>query len=163
MNNLDEKRFLDWARKMRAEIESLTYEKAKTATDVEIVEMLYGFKVYDQNNEFKVGDIYREPETDRPIRCAIAYNGAEHADWTYKTPTLFFYLHGVSPETAFPYTPATNAVDMWKVGEYCTYTGEYATFDSFGEDFRDKIITPVADTVYSPDVRPTDWKIVEVE
>lgn len=148
MERINEKALLDWARKIRKQIEEETYAKAETATPAEIVQMAFGFKVYEQEQEYAVGDIRRDGDTDQPKRCLIAYNGAEQPDWTIKNGTLWAAYHGISPETAYPWEAPTGAHDMYKAGEYMTYTDE-------------KIYKALVDTSYSPEVVPDQWEVYE--
>lgn len=110
-------------------------------SNAEIVQVSIGFPYYKQEGTYHVGDIRRHPETEQPFKCILEYDATVQTTWTLDTPTLWIPYHGISKDTAYPWKAPTGAHDMYKVGEYMTYTDG-------------QIYKCLQDTVYSP----TDYK-----
>lgn len=81
--------------------------------------------------------------------CFAPYNNAVYPDvrpgeaswYTFNRP-----LHGTSPETARPFVPVQGAHDMYRSGEYMSWTD--------GTVYRCK-----ADTNFSPEEYPQAWEV----
>lgn len=84
-----------------------------------------------------------------PYKCVQAHDSTSNPTWTPDvTPSLWMQYHGTSKETARPWVAPTGAHDMYKVGEYMSWT------DS-------NIYKCTYDTTYSPAEYAQAWDIVE--
>lgn len=103
--------------------------------------------VYEQAGQYKVGDIRTDPETRQPFRCILAYDADVQTDWTLHTPTLWAPYHSTDVTAAYPWAEPTGAHDMYKAGEYMTYTDGM-------------IYRCIADTNFSPEAYEQAWEKV---
>lgn len=100
------------------------------------------------NGKYIVGDVRTDPKTGYPYECITPHDSIANPDYTIDNRTLWTPWHSHSADYALPYEQPTGAYDMYKNGEYMIWT--------------DKLIyKAIADTVYSPDVRPEDWALTE--
>lgn len=116
-------------------------------TDAEIVRVAIGYPYYKQNKVHTVGEICRDRETEQLKKCIVEYDGSVQTEWTIEDGTLWYSFHGINEMTAYPYAAPTGAHDMYKAGEYMTYTDG-------------QIYKAVKDTAYSPEDVPGDWELV---
>lgn len=142
------KDLINWAKTQRKLMELHAAEVAKTADDKTIVEIAVGFPYYKQDMVHQVGEICRDPDTEQPKKCVTEYDGSVQTDWTIKTGTLWYAYHGISKETAYQYVPPTGAHDIYKAGEFMTFTDG-------------QIYKCLADTSYSPADLPDSWEVQE--
>lgn len=135
-------------------IRSILVDHAKSVaakenvTNAEIVRVAIGFPYYKQDKAYAVGDICRDPDTEQPRKCVIAYDGSVNTDWTIKTATIWTPYHGIDIYTAYPWEAPTGAHDIYKAGEYMTYTDG-------------AIYKCLSDTNFSPDDLSDAWEKVE--
>ncbi len=125
-------------------------EKVRTTegvTNAEIVKVAIGFPYYRQEGTYHVGDVRRHPDTEQPYKCILEYDASTQTDWTIETATLWTPYHGISKDTAYPWSAPTGAHDMYKAGEYMTYTNGM-------------IYKCLSDTAYSPEEYEQGWEIV---
>lgn len=120
----------------------------ESVTNAEIVRAAIGFPYYKQDKAYAVGDICRDPDTEQPKKCAIAYDGSEQPEWTIKVGTIWYPYHGIDRFTAYPWEAPTGAHDIYKAGEWMTYTDG-------------KVYKALSDTAYSPDDLSTSWEVQE--
>lgn len=118
-------------------------------TNAQIVRAAIGFPYYKQDKSYAVGDICRDPETEQPKKCAIAYDGAIQPEWTIKDGTLWYPYHGIDKYTAYPWQAPTGAHDVYKVGEWMTYTDG-------------AIYKCLTDTNFSPEELSEAWEKQEI-
>lgn len=104
------------------------------------------FPVYKQSGQYKVGDVRRDLETGQPFRCILAYDADVQPDWNLSTPTLWIPYHGTDLDSAYPWKAPTGAHDMYKAGEYMTYTDG-------------AIYKCLSDTAYSPSDYAQAWEV----
>lgn len=130
---------------VRKMIELQAQELAKTADNTTIVDIADAFPYYIQSGIYKVGDIRRHPETGQPKKCRQEYDATLQSEWTIDNDTIWIPYHGISVDTAYPWSKPTGAQDMYKTGEYMTYTD--------GEIYRCK-----SDTAFSPDEYLEAWE-----
>lgn len=116
------------------------------AAEVNAMNLL--FPVYKQSGQYKVGDIRTDPATRQPFRCILAYDADVQQTWNLSTPTLWSPYHGCSKETAWPWVAPTGAHDMYKTGEFMTYTDG-------------KVYKCLTDTSYSPTDYVQAWEKIE--
>ena len=116
------------------------------AAEVNAMNLL--FPVYKQSGQYKVGDVRRDLETGQPFRCILAYDADVQPDWNLSTPTLWIPYHGTDLDSAYPWKAPTGAHDMYKVGEYMTFTDA-------------KIYKCLSDTAYSPADYAQAWEKAE--
>ena len=114
------------------------------AAEVNAMNLL--FPVYKQSGQYKVGDVRRDLETGQPFRCILAYDADVQPDWNLSTPTLWIPYHGTDLDSAYPWKAPTGAHDMYKVGEYMTFTDA-------------KIYKCLSDTNYSPSDYAQAWEV----
>lgn len=120
----------------------------ETTTAKEVNAMSTLFPVYRQTGQYKVGDIRTEPDTRQPFRCILAYDADAQPDWNLSTPTLWIPYHGTDLDSAYPWKAPTGAHDMYKIGEYMTYTDG-------------AIYKCLSDTNYSPSDYAQAWEKAE--
>ena len=113
------------------------------AAEVNAMNLL--FPVYKQSGQYKVGDVRRDLETGQPFRCILAYDADVQPDWNLSTPTLWIPYHGTDLDSAYPWKAPAGAHDMYKVGEYMTFTDA-------------KIYKCLSDTNYSPAEYAQAWE-----
>lgn len=118
----------------------------ETTTAKEVNAMSTLFPVYRQAGQYKVGDIRTDPDTRQPFRCILAYDADVQPDWNLSTPTLWIPYHGTDLDSAYPWKAPTGAHDMYKVGEYMTFTDA-------------KIYKCLSDTNYSPSDYAQAWDV----
>lgn len=136
-------------RQLRAFLERESQKKVTdttSAADVTGMDML--FPVYRQEGQYQVGDIRTDPESRQPHRCILGYDASVQKDWTLSTPTLWIPYHGTDKGSAYPWAAPTGAHDMYRSGEFMTYTD--------GAIYRCK-----QDTNYSPDDYAQAWEKAE--
>lgn len=136
---------VQWAKAQRKLMELQASELAKDLTDKEIVELVVAFPYYKQSGVYKVGDIRRDPKNDQPKQCKIEYDADVQTAWTIDDGTLWYAYHGISKETAYPWVAPTGAHDIYKAGQWMTYTDG-------------SVYECVKDTNYSPQDLPDAWK-----
>lgn len=118
----------------------------ETTTAKEVNAMSTLFPVYRQAGQYKVGDIRTDPDTRQPFRCILAYDADVQPDWNLSTPTLWIPYHGTDLDSAYPWKAPTGAHDMYKAGEYMTFTDT-------------KIYKCLSDTNYSPSDYAQAWEV----
>lgn len=138
---------LDWAKTLRKLMELQAVEYAKTADDKDVVELAVAFPYYKQSGIHKVGDIARDPETEVLKKCQVEYDGDVQTDWNISVGTVWYAYHGVSVATAYPYVAPTGGHDIYKAGEYMTFTDG-------------KVYKAIEDTDRSPAETPNKWEEV---
>ena len=80
-----------------------------------------------------------------PYKCVQAHDSTINKAWTPdKTPALWIQYHGTTLETARPWIPPTGAHDIYKVGEYMTWTDN-------------SIYKCLQNTNFSPEDYPQAW------
>ena len=104
------------------------------------------FPVYKQSGQYKVGDIRTDPDTRQPFRCILAYDADVQQAWNLQTPTLWIPYHGTDLDSAYPWKAPTGTHDMYKAGEYMTFTDA-------------KIYKCLSDTAYSPADYAQAWEV----
>lgn len=114
---------------------------------VDVTNLDIFFDVYKQSGKYEVGDIRRNPETDQPFKCILAYDADVQPDWNLDVATLWIPYHGTDEDHAYPFKAPNGAHDMYKQGEYMT--------------FIDVVYKAKMDTTYSPEEYPDAWEIVE--
>ena len=119
--------------------------KKESVTNEEIVKAAIGFPYYTQNKVHKVNDICRDPKTEQPKRCVQEYDGSVQTDWTIETGTIWCAYHGTSAMTAYPWQAPTGGHDIYKKGEWMTYTDG-------------NIYECISDTNFSPTDYAQAWK-----
>ncbi len=105
---------------LRKLIERMTEQAVKDGADP--AEFDLGFPIYKQNESFKAGDIRRDGSSDQPFECLIAYDGKVQPDWNLSTPSLWRPFHGKDVDHAYPWSAPTGAHDIYKDGDYMTFT-----------------------------------------
>ena len=80
------------------------------------------FPVYVQNKQHEAGEVATHPETGYPYECMTAYDGTAQQDWTIDNRTLWKPWHSRKKEYALPWEQPTGAHDMYKAGEYMSWT-----------------------------------------
>ncbi len=125
-----------------------TIRTTEGVTSDQIVKVAIGFPYYKQEGTYHVGDVRRHPDTEQPFKCILEYDASVQTTWTLDTPTLWIPYHGISKTTAYPWSAPTGAHDMYKAGEYMTYTDG-------------TIYKCLSDTAYSPTEYAQAWEAVE--
>lgn len=134
-------------KQLRIFLEQATQEKVTgTTTAKEVNAMSTLFPVYRQTGKYSVGDIRTNPETRQPFRCILAYDADVQLAWNLQTPTLWIPYHGTDLDSAYPWKAPTGAHDMYKAGEYMTFTDN-------------KIYKCLQDTNYSPADYAQAWEV----
>ena len=134
-------------RQMRAFLEAESQKKVTADTPaVEVNSMSLLFPVYKQSGKYSVGDIRTDPDSRQPHRCILAYDADVQPGWNLSTPTLWIPYHGTDSGCAYPWKAPTGAHDMYKVGEYMTFTDA-------------KIYKCLSDTNYSPAEYAQAWEV----
>lgn len=122
------------------------FAKTHFTENADIVKAAIGFPKWKAGVHYKVGDVARTPdEIKQPRKCILEHDSSE--SWNIKTPTLWIPLHGVSPETAYPWEDPTGAQDMYQVGEYVIYNGQ--------------LYRCLQATNYNPDLWVDGWQLVD--
>lgn len=103
------------------------------------------FPTYIQNKQHDAGEVATHPETGYPKECILAYDGTVQKDWTIDNRTLWKPWHSRKKEYALPWEQPTGAHDMYKEGEYMTWTDG-------------SIKKCVQDTNFNPDEYPQAWE-----
>lgn len=140
-------------RELAIVLRSMIEEYAETVrtkegvSDAEIVSVAIGFPYYKQEGTYHVGDVRRHPETEQPFKCILEYDASIQTDWSLDTSTLWTPYHGISKATAYPWQAPTGAHDMYKAGEYMTYTDGM-------------VYKCLADTAYNPEEYEGAWELV---
>lgn len=135
-------------RQLRAFLEEASQKKVTEdtpATEVSGMDML--FPIYRQEGVYSPGDIRTDPVTRQPHRCILGYDATQQKDWNLQTPTLWIPYHGTDKDSAYPWAEPTGAHDMYKAGEYMTYTDGL-------------IYRCTADTNFSPEAYGQAWEKV---
>ena len=84
-----------------------------------------------------------------PYRCVQAHDSTANPGWTpAATPALWMQYHGATKDSARPWVQPTGAHDMYKAGEYMTWTD--------GAIYR-----CISDTNYSPAEYAQAWTLEE--
>lgn len=125
-----------------------TIRATEGVSNAEIVKVAIGFPYYKQEGTYHVGDVRRHPETEQPYKCILEYDASVQTNWDLSVGTLWIPYHGISKTTAYPWSAPTGAHDMYKAGEYMTYTDGL-------------IYKCLSDTVYSPTGYAQAWEAVE--
>lgn len=116
------------------------------AAEVNAMNLL--FPVYKQSGQYKVGDVRRDLETGQPFRCILAYDADVQQAWNLQTATLWIPYHGTDLDSAYPWKAPAGAHDMYKAGEYMTYTDG-------------AIYKCLSDTNYNPEDYAQAWEKAE--
>lgn len=136
-------------KQLRIFLEQATQENVtETTTAKEVNAMSTLFPVYRQTGQYKVGDIRTDPDTRQPFRCILAYDADVQQAWTLQTPTLWVPYHGTDLDSAYPWKAPTGSHDMYKAGEYMTYTDG-------------AVYKCLQDTAYSPEDYAQAWEKTE--
>ena len=130
---------------VRKMIELQAQELVKTADNATIVDIADAFPYYIQSGLYKVGDIRRHPETGQPKKCRQEYDATLQTEWTINDDTIWIPFHGISESTAYPWAKPTGAHDMYRTGEYMTFTDTY-------------IYKCLSDTSFSPEEYAIAWE-----
>lgn len=133
--------------KMMVLVRQILEEKAQEAVKNGADPTLYdlGFPIYRQDESYEVGEIRRDPVTNQPFECLIDYDGGIHPDWDLSVPTLWKPYHGKDRNHAYPWALPSGAHDLYKAGEFMTYT------DGF-------IYKCLSDTAFAPDQAAVFWE-----
>lgn len=103
------------------------------------------YPVYEQNKYHEAGEVALHPDTGYPKECMTAYDGTVQQGWTIDNRTLWKPWHSRKPEYALPWEAPTGAHDMYKAGEYMSWTDG-------------TVKKCLRDTNYSPDEYPDAWE-----
>ena len=143
---IDERRALtQWRKLIEMVVQTVVTTKSPAAV-ITGFDML--FPVYKQNEMHEVDQIRTDPDTRQPKRCVTAYDGSVQTAWTIKDGTIWYAYHGTDKDHAYPYVAPTGAHDMYKAGEYMTYTDG-------------AIYKCLSDTNYSPEDYAQAWEKAE--
>lgn len=80
------------------------------------------FKEWTQGN-YSVGDI--RTSNGKPYECIMAHDSTNNPTWDISVRTLWKPYHSRKKEFALPYEAPTGSHDMYKVGEYMVFDGEF--------------------------------------
>lgn len=143
--DMDERTF----KQLRAFLEVESQKRvAESTAAAEVNAMNLFFPLYTQSGQYKVGDVRTNPETKQPYRCIQAYDADVQKDWDLSVDTLWVPYHGTDLDSAYPWKAPTGAHDMYKTGEYMTFTDN-------------KIYKCLQDTNYSPADYAQAWEKIE--
>lgn len=128
---------------VRSMIEQKTLDAIEQGTDPTEVDL--GIPIYLQNKQYRAGDIRRDVITNQPFECMTDYDGSVHTDWNLSVSTIWKPYHGKDINHAYPWAQPSGAHDLYKTGEFMTYT------DGF-------IYRCLSDTAFGPDQAESFWE-----
>lgn len=105
-------------------------------------------KPYVQEETHAAGDVRLDPDNGKPYECRQGYDGKVQPTWTIKDRTLWIPYHSKAKEWALPWEAPTGAHDMYRAGEYMTFTDA-------------QIYKAKRDTDRSPVEVPGAWEVVK--
>ena len=141
----EQKTLTQWRKLIEMVVQTVVTTKSPAAV-ITGFDML--FPVYKQNELHEVDQIRTDPDTRQPKRCVHEYDGSVQTSWTIKDGTIWYAYHGTDKDHAYPYVAPTGSHDMYKAGEYMTYTDG-------------AIYKCLSDTNYSPEDYAQAWEKAE--